>query len=222
MWSTSKKWIFAMVLLGGCVQAPHSKLIHEVTVITPVNDFMQTRQAASWSIQASVDHQGNRWPEGLTLGGQAVRYHDGRVTRALTLRKDEISPESFLDAHQRARQTQAQLRQHCTTTTLSLDGRQLELLATVTVRALAGRKHMPVPPTDSDPDLVEAMVARNGSDRVVVSTRLEMKIDESTWARLGSVQMLEYELCGEAGVARQEELEGLAEVVSKTEALKND
>src|SRR5690606_5647652 len=124
-------------------------------------------------LRSHVDQNGDRWPVGLTLGAQVVQPHVGGQQRFLLLRKDVVSPEPETVVYAKAREDWQRLRQQCTTTTLVRDGHATQLpVHGTSVRVLARSELMPVPPTDSARDPVEAMVADNASDRFVVSTRL--------------------------------------------------
>lgn len=216
-------WIGAIVLLAGCATAAEPVATHEMRVLEGTNDFLQVHEVAAWSLRSHVDHNGDRWPMGLTLGAQVVQPHVGGQERFLLLRKDAVSTDAHEDVYARARDQWQRLRQQCTTTTLVRDGQATQLpVHGISVRVLARSGLMPVPPTDSAPDPVELMVADNESDKFVVSTRLRIRLDREAWQALASAQRLEYELCGAAGTASRAELDGLREVIAKSEALRGE
>lgn len=221
MRTRSGRWIGAIVLLAGCAIAAQPPAAHEMRILETTSDFLQVHEVAAWSLRSRVDRHGDRWPVGLTLGAHVVQPHVGGQERFLLLRRDVVSAEPGTVVYALARDQWQRLRQQCTTTTLVQDGHATQLrVHGINVRVLARSGLMPVPATDSAPDPVEVMVADNESDKFVVSTRLRIRLERDAWQALASAQRLEYELCGAAGTASPAELDGLREVIAKSEALR--
>ncbi|NYT36258.1 hypothetical protein ERD78_05190 [Allopusillimonas soli] len=219
-----QKWLGIAVLLMGCSATLHSQITHEIQVRRHVNDFLQTREIAVWSIRSRSDTQNNLWPSGLTLNARVTQHHDGTQQRFLMLRKDEISTEENPTAiYNQVRRRQAQLRRQCSTMTLVQDGHNLELpVHGITVRALTNADRMPTAPTDYTSDPVESMVSKNTSDAFIISTMVQARIDPNVWRGLASAQTLDYELCGEMASATSAERKGFQELIAREDLLRGD
>ena len=219
-----QKWLCIAVLLMSCTATPHSQITHDVQVRRHVNDFLQTKEISAWSIRFHPDNQSNLWPTGLTLSARVIQHRDGAQQRFLMLRKDEISTEENPAAvYDQVRRRQIQLRQQCSTMTLVQDGRNLVLpVHGITVRALTNAVGMPTAPTDHTPDPVESMVSKNTSDKFIISTMVQARIEPDIWRELASAQTLRYDLCGEQARATSSEREGLRALTAQADLLGND
>ncbi|MBO9357631.1 hypothetical protein GG851_26870 [Bordetella petrii] len=219
-----QKWLGIAILLMGCTATPHSQITHDVQVQSHVNDFLQTEEIVAWSIRSHSDNQSNLWPSGLTLNARVLRHHDGAQLRFLMLRKDEISTEESPAAvYDQVRRRQIQLQQQCSTMTLVQDGRNLVLpVHGITVRALTNAASMPTAPTDYISDPVESMVSKNTSDKFIISTMVQARIEPDIWRSLASAQTLGYELCGEQARATSSEREGLRALTAQADLLGDD
>ncbi len=216
-----QKWLGIAILLMGCTATPYSQITHDVHVRRHVNDFLQTEEIAAWSIRSHSDNQSNLWPTGLTLNTRVIQHHDGTQQRFLMLHKDEISTEENPAAvYDQVRRRQIQLQQQCSTMTLVQDGRNLVLpVQGITVRALTNAANMPTPPTDYTSDPVESMVSKNTSDKFIISTMVQARIELDIWRSLASAQTLDYELCGEEASATRSEREGLRALTAQADLL---
>lgn len=216
-----RKWLGIAILLTGCSTAPHSQMTHDVQVRRYSNDFLQTQEFAAWSIRSFTDNQNNLWPTGLTLSARVIQHYDGTQQRFLMLRKDEISAEENpAVVYDQVRRRQIQLQQQCSTMTLIQDGRNLVLpVQGITVRALTNADRMPTAPTDYISDPVESIVSKNTSDKFIISTMVQARIEPNIWHGLASAQTLDYELCGEQARATSSEREGLRALTAQADLL---
>lgn len=211
------------VLAVGCSSAPYSQTAHEVTVQRHANPFLQTREIEAWSLRVREDHNGDHWPEGTTLNVRFVQQQDGSRQHYLLLRTDRRTADRAPAIYDATRLQQKDLREHCTSATLVHDGQTAVLpVHSITVRALTTASQMPVAPTDTRPDPVETIVARNASNAFVLSTTALVHIEPALWRRLASTHSLTYEYCGQAANATDAELAALREVISQSAEMGTD